>query len=139
MLLAVGVILTGPHTCRLRRGDAKQHNVEFRCIVSAAYDTPGTRLLRAPCADGRAVKQTSCACKTFFWFTRAPSLFPHASFIAKVEDDTIVHYDALLTVLDAIPRHQTYVWMDESLPVGDAGPEVVRRAFLRHRRRLRSL
>ena len=107
----MGVILTKPRVCRLRRGDEEEHRIPFRCVVSRSYDQPSrASLLRTPCEDGAAVKHASCACKTFFWFLRAPSLHPDAAFIAKVEDDTIVHYDALLSVLASVPR-STYAWM----------------------------
>jgi hypothetical protein len=102
VMLAVGVVLTPPNSCRLRRGDAGTQPVAYRCVVAPTYDVPGARstfFLRSPCPDGTDKKQASCACKTYFWFTRAPALFPTASFFAKVEDDSVVHYDGLVRVL----------------------------------------
>ena len=98
--LAIGLILSKPRICVLRRGDAARHAVVFQCVVSADYDLPSARpLLRTLCKDGRKVKQPSCACKTMYWFTRALQIHPASKFVAKVEDDSIVHYDGLLDAI----------------------------------------
>lgn len=109
--LAVGLILSKPHTCILRRGDAARHAVVFQCVVSADYDLPSAYpLLRTPCKDGRKVKQASCACKTMYWFTQALEIYPASKFFAKVEDDSIVHYDGLLELLSHL-EPDARIWM----------------------------
>ena len=40
-------------------------------------------------------KQTSCACKSLWWFYRAVDLYRDAAFIGKVEDDTVVQPELL--------------------------------------------
>lgn len=101
-MLAVGVILTSPRRCRLRRGDSDRTSVAYKCVVASTYAASGTSdalILRSPCHDGSDIKQESCACKTHFWFSHAPSLFPNAAFFAKVEDDSVVHYEGLQRAL----------------------------------------
>ena len=113
--LAVGITLTSPHGCRLRGGDAKNthQSIPFHCVVSHAYAKPTNfPLLRVPCSDGQGhVKHESCACKTYYWFKHAPTLYPKVRFIAIVEDDSIVHYAALLSVLQSIDSALLHVWM----------------------------
>ena len=53
--------------------------------------------------DAYTAFQGACACKTNWWFWRAPALFPKARFFAKIEDDSIVHDSRLAAELISLP------------------------------------
>lgn len=109
--LAVGVIVSKPNSCTLRRGDASARTIPFHCVVSANYRAPSRfPLLQTPCVDDLKLKQASCACKTMHWFKHALDLYDKVQFFAKVEDDSIVHYDALLHVLTRL-HGADRIWM----------------------------
>ena len=62
--------------------------------------------------DAYSAMQGACACKTIWWFWRAPVLFPSARFIAKVEDDSALHDARLVAELRwlAVSGPAPHVW-----------------------------
>ena len=105
--IAVGTLI-GPHApCAMRSGSGPASVpavVRHRCIVGNNTPYPATTatMLVAPCVDAPhpdRAKQRSCSCKLVFWFRTALTLYPDARYIAKVEDDTIVHWSALARAL----------------------------------------
>lgn len=112
---AVGIIQAGRGDCRLRHGEAAfpPSVLWWACVVGRGSDVRGANVLLAPCDDVLLLserkeryvrKQRSCQCKTVFWFERAFRSHPGADFVAKVEDDSIVHYAALAAALSPSDR-----------------------------------
>lgn len=103
--------MIGPRApCALRNGgaDPSPAAMTYRCVIAnntspTRYNDTRSALLVAPCADTPSpymAKQRSCACKTEYWFREAHSLYPAARFIGKIEDDAIVHWPSLMTLLN---------------------------------------
>ena len=118
-LIAVGIMIGPRAPCALRNGgaDPSPAAMTYRCVVAnntspkRLHDTQSA-LLVAPCADTPypfAAKQRSCACKTEYWFREAYSLYPAARFIGKIEDDTVVHWPSLVTLL-RLNAHLSMAW-----------------------------
>jgi hypothetical protein len=80
-------------------------------VVTPCRDGPfkagGSAYRRRPQAtmtadDAYSAMQGACACKTIWWFWRAPVLFPAARYIAKVEEDSVLHDARLVSDLMAM-------------------------------------
>ena len=127
--VALGVVTSIP--CHLRSATTAttqdqpffQNNLEWRCVVSSTYQHKLTdRVLLTPCLDTAndidaktryAHKQVSCACKTNWWFLFALRRFRLSNYIAKTEDDTVLHVPRLILSLDHAwrPFHRDYPLM----------------------------
>ena len=96
-------------------------DVAWRLVTTDASQTAAARVVVVPCPDGYSRKawadmQFSCFCKAAWWFRRALLLFPRARYIAKVEDDSLVHAARLvaelqlMTLAGRAPLHGRQVW-----------------------------
>ena len=97
-------------------GHAARSSMAWQYVSTLDALRNDSRFAVVPCPDGpfattdademETAKQGSCACKTLWWFRRALVLFPEASFIGKMEDDSVVHSARLVSELrHAVPDH----------------------------------
>jgi len=97
-------------------GHAARSSMAWQYVSTLDALRNDSRFAVVPCPDGpfattdademETAKQGSCACKTLWWFRRALVLFPEASFIGKMEDDSVVHSARLVSEL----RHAAARW-----------------------------
>jgi len=90
-------------------GHAARSSMAWQYVSTLDALRNDSRFAVVPCPDGpfattdademETAKQGSCACKTLWWFRRALVLFPEASFIGKMEDDSVVHSARLVSEL----------------------------------------
>ncbi len=104
VLLVIGVILHPLRPCQLRLGDTDAAAPVYQCVVGKDVHraSPDPLVIRVPCPEiGKPydAMQRTCLCKTRAWFEYAALRWSDARFVAKIEDDTIVHWAGLTRFL----------------------------------------
>eukprot|EP00966_Prymnesium_polylepis_P197233 4570859-Prymnesium_polylepis.1 len=126
-LVVVGIIVPpsfSPATAAQKRSILSSVPLEWRFVTAEQRHASLPDFVVVPCRDGPwhhltsqddrdTAKATACSCKTVLWYHLALSMFPKAAYIAKVEDDTLLHDARLVAELaHAAARYsrRTLVW-----------------------------
>ena len=128
-LLALGIVSAPTHVERraqlrpfLTAGDAEKHNVLFKFVLGhtatdviaeiKAYGRSEPDVVLLDASEGGGV---GCVDKSFAWWRHAIVAYPHAAYIGKTDDDSIVRLPALAqllrTPLPHAPRHVYAGWV----------------------------
>ena len=112
-LVVVGIIVPpsfSPATAAQKRSILSSVPLEWRFVTAEQWHASLPDFVVVPCRDGPwhhltsqddrdTAKATACSCKTVLWYNLALSMFPKAAYIAKVEDDTLLHDARLVAEL----------------------------------------